>query len=89
VAFSRLDRNLLVRVAKHLQVMAGKADALVDQHRGSGSISLAAAAKADADRIHRDLRDVEGLRKRLEGAYPDSMKAPPPPVKVDARLGEE
>lgn len=78
MAFTRLDRNLLLRVSKHLQTAAGAADALVNRHREAGQLTLAARSKSDADRLHRDLRDVDQLRRRLEVAYPQSMKAPAP-----------
>lgn len=50
---TREDRNLLVRVGKHLR------DALAAEERGNGSTPL-------RDRLLRDERDLQALRRKLE-----------------------
>ena len=50
---SREERNLLVRVGRHLR------DAIEAEERGEGSTPL-------RDRLLRDERDLQALRKRLE-----------------------
>lgn len=68
MAFTRLDRNLLVRVGKVMAQAAGAADAKVAAARDRGDLKLAGREKTQADILHRDLRDLEELRKRLEKA---------------------
>lgn len=72
--FTREDRNLLVRVGKVL-----KSD-LVSVERLLGDSTLAPADRHDTkalrDRLLRDARDLEGLRKRLEAAHPQALQAP-------------
>ena len=68
MAFTRLDRNLLVRVGKVMTQAAAAADARVAGARDRGDLKLAGREKTQADILHRDLRDLEELRKRLEKA---------------------
>lgn len=76
--FSRVDRNLLLRVGKHL------ADAAQLEENGYGQNWGASAEARDAkrrfDRLHRDRRDLDALRKRLEAAHPDSLSPAPAPA---------
>ena len=71
--FTREDRNLLVRVGKLLRAEVDAAEGVVADAAGSAD---AKATRARRDRLLRDERDLEGLRKRLEAAHPDSLKAP-------------
>lgn len=53
MTFTKEDRNLLVRVGKHLR------DAIESEEHGEGSTPL-------RDRLLRDERDLQALRRRLE-----------------------
>lgn len=77
MAFTRLDRNLLARVTTHLKGAAGQADAKHRQATAAGNFAVAKVAKADADRLHRDARDLAALRGRLEAVYPEATKPIP------------
>ena len=67
--FTREDRNLLVRVGKTLR------EEIV---REEANVGPAPSARARRDRLLRDERDLEHLRKRLEAqmvpAAPDTVK---------------
>lgn len=68
MGFTRLDRNLLVRVGKELARVASEQDAKVAAVRDSGDLKQAQKEKSRADVLHRDLRDLEELRHRLTAA---------------------
>ena len=70
--FTREDRNLLVRVGKFLRTEVETAERLAGE--GSG-VEAAKAHRSLRDRLLRDERDLEGLRKRLEAAHPQALQA--------------
>lgn len=70
--FTRVDRNLLLRVGKHLAAAAQLEENGYGQNWGASSD--AREAKKRFDRLHRDRRDLDALRKRLEAAFPSATE---------------
>lgn len=66
--FTRTDRALLIRVGVHLRSMADYEFTCYGQDWGADNVSR--AAKSRYDRMLRDERDLEALRKRLEAQVP-------------------
>ena len=66
--FTRVDRNLLLRVGKHLQAAAKLEFNGYGANWGADAESR--EAKKRYDRLLRDERDLEAMRKRLEAAFP-------------------
>lgn len=82
--FTRVDRNLLVRIGKQLAE-----DAQTEENgygNNWGGSADAREAKRRFDRLQRDRRDLEALRKRLEASFPEST-APAPVEAASAAAG--
>lgn len=73
---TKLDRNLLLRVGRNLQAMAEDQDVRVKAAIEGGHMKQAKVEKAEADRQHRDLRDLLALRRRIEAALKKPAAAP-------------
>ncbi len=69
-----MDRNLVVRVLRRLRGDALKQDANVEAALAAGDMEAAKARRAEAHRLHRDILELEGLKKRIE-----AQKAPATP----------
>lgn len=61
---NQVDKNLLARVGRHLKEMATEHDTLAAAALNSDKYR---PLKAKADRLHRDIRDLDALRKRANG----------------------
>lgn len=88
MAFNRLDRNLLVRVGQHLKDAALLEEQSYGKPSGWGSTPEARESKARFDRLQRDVRDLEALRKRMEIAHPDMKVLVPVVLKAGAGHGD-
>lgn len=76
IVFTKTDKALLDRAARHLQ---SRAKSLVKLHEGHWSLTKEAkAAKLEFDRLLRDERDLRALARLLEKA----SKAAEPVAKV-------
>lgn len=73
---TKLDRNLLLRVERNLRAMAEDQDVRVQAAISGKNMKQAKVEKAEADRQHRDIRDLAGLRKRVEGALKKPAATP-------------
>lgn len=66
--FTRTDRALMIRIGGHVRAAAA---ALHLEHAVNwGRDEYSKQAKRDHDRLLRDERDLEALRKRLEAQVP-------------------
>jgi len=73
--FTRADRSLLIRAGGHLRAAAREE---FERHGADWSASAQAVqAKARHDRLLRDERDLEALRRRLEAQV---VPSPGPPA---------
>lgn len=63
---SKLDSNLLRRVGRLLVDVAEDQDARVAAAVSGKNMRQAKVEKAEADRQHRDIRDIDALRQRLD-----------------------
>lgn len=78
--FSRVDRNLLVRVA---QVLRAEAEVALGSHGPWTQQPESVLEKARYDRLVLDAGDLEQLRRRMEKEHPEMkvmVLVPKPPV---------
>lgn len=68
MAFSKLDQNLLTRVVRRLLLAATAQEVLLSRALAVGDIKAAKEIRAEAARIHRDARELDELRERVERA---------------------
>lgn len=80
MSFTRIDRNLLVRVAQQLRE---EAEVCRLSHQPWTQEAESKKQKARFDRLVRDAGDLDLLRRRLEKLFPDMIKFMP----VKAREG--
>ena len=75
MSFTRTDRALLIRIGGHLRDQAMNLQ--VEHGLNWGATTESRAAKKDHDRLLRDERDLEALRRRLEAQVPPSEPVMP------------
>lgn len=73
--FTRIDRNLLVRIAQQLRDEA-EIVRKINEPWTHDRESL--KQKARFERLLRDSTDIDNLRRRMEKEFPDMTKAPSP-----------
>lgn len=72
---TRLDRNLLMRVERNLRAMTEDQDKRVTLAITANPAGpTVKAEKLEADRLHRDLRELTALRKRIEAQLPKAER---------------
>lgn len=74
MAFTRVDRNLLVRVAQQLRE---EAEICRRSHQPWTQEAESRKQKARFDRLVRDSGDLDALRRRMEQQFPDMIKLMP------------
>lgn len=68
MVFTKLDGNLLTRVVRRMRAAAVNQDASVSAAITAGDLEAAKERRAEAGRIHRDLRELADLKRRLDAA---------------------
>ena len=64
-AVNKIDLNLLARVSRHLKAQATQAHARAAEALNTPEYRR---LKDLSDRLHRDIRDLDDLRRKLNGA---------------------
>lgn len=72
--FTRVDRNLMVRVAQRLRE---EAEVLRRCNEPWTAEATSKRAKALFDRLIRDSGDLDALRRRMESEHPEMLKLLP------------